>query len=206
MSGQGSVTTLNATDTDARGATMDQHNWLASFAMACLVLSAGMAMGHEFAMWIHTLPVGQFTAVDLVQTATPTDDRSGWGLFAFILRNNLAVYVLLLFGLVSAGAVAFVILLGNGIALGQVIGFARLSGMPNGTLVELLLPHAVLELGSLCIAGAVGFQGLRLVRGLSTIDGVALRSLRLGLVMGFGVCTLTVAALIEAFITAEFAQ
>lgn len=185
---------------------MDRHNWLATFAMACLVLSAGMAMGHAFAMWMDTLPVGRLTQVDLVATTAPADDRSGWSLFAFILRNNLAVYLLLLFGLVSAGAVTFVILLGNGIALGQVIGLARLSGMSNGTLVELLLPHAVLELGALCVAGAVGFQGFRLVLGLSTVEGLSLRSLRLGLVLGFGVCALTTAAGVEAFVTAEFAK
>ena len=192
-------------DTDARGTTMDRHNWLASFAMACLVLAAGVALGHAVAEWMDTLPVGRLTEVAPIESTARADNRSGWGLFAFILRNNLTVYLLLLLGLVSAGAITFVVLLGNGIALGQIIGFARLSGMSNGTLVELLLPHAVLELGALCIAGAVGLQGFRLVLSLSTVGRISLRSLRLGLVLGFGVCALTAAAVVEAFVTAEFA-
>lgn len=184
---------------------MVRYNWIGAFAVSCLVLLGGMAMGHAFAMWIDTLPMGPVAQAIPVEESGRSDDRCGWELFAFILRNNLAVYVLLLFGLVSAGSVTFVILLGNGIALGQVIGFAKLVGMSNGTLVDLLVPHGVLELGTLCVAGSVGLQGFRLVLGLSTWERGTLKSLRLGLVLGFGVCALTVAAVVEAFITAELA-
>ncbi len=185
--------------------TMVRYNWIVAFAVSCLVLLSGMAMGHAFAAWIAALPVSPLPEAVPVEATGRADDRAGWQLFAFILRNNLAVYVLLLFGLVSAGSVSFVVLLGNGIAIGQVIGFARSAGMSNDTLVDLLLPHGVLELGTLCIAGAVGLQGFRLLLDLSNLGSGTLKSLRLGLVLGFGLCALTVAAVVEAFVTAELA-
>ena len=185
--------------------TMVGYNWMVAFAVSCLVLLSGMAMGHAFVKWIDTLPLSPLPEAVPVEVTGRTDDRAGWQLFAFILRNNFAVYVLLLFGLVSAGSVTFVILLGNGIAIGQVIGFARLAGMSNDTLIDLLLPHGVLELGTLCVAGAVGLQGFRFVLDLSNLGSGTLKSLRLGLVLGFGLCALTVAAVVEAFVTAELA-
>ena len=185
---------------------MNKIGWTVSFACAWLVLLLGAVMGHAFAEWIHGLPAVPLPELGGFEAARQTDDRMGWDLFVFILRRNMSVYVLLLFGLVSAGLVTFVVLLGNGIAIGQLIGFARLSGMSGGTVVDLLAPHGVLELGALCIAGAVGFQGVRLATDLSRLNREWFVGLRPGLVLGFGLCALTLAAVVEAFVTAELAE
>ena len=118
----------------------------------------------------------------------------------------MTVFLMLLLGVVSAGAVTVVVLLGNGLALGQLIGFAGASGMSRVDVALLLLPHGVLEVGALCVAGAVGLQGVRFALGISAVDRRAFRSLRLGAVLVFGLCALTTAAGIEAFVTAEIAE
>ena len=75
------------------------------------------------------------------------------------------------------------------------------SGLPAGALADLLLTHGVLEIGALCIAGAVGFQGLWLALHWSRGGWSAVRALRLGWVLAFGLAALTVAAGVEAFVT-----
>ena len=184
---------------------MGRYGWIASYLWALSILLAGLWGGIAFADWVHSLPA---VAVPVQADAGPpaSVERTGWDLFAFILRRNMTVYVLLLFGLASAGLASVVVLFGNGIALGQVIGFAKLSGVPAGALANLLLPHGVLELGALCVAGAVGLQGLRLARGLSTFNWGSIRALRLGPVMVFGLAALSVAAGVEAFVTADIAE
>ena len=115
----------------------------------------------------------------LAGDAAPMSDA---GLLAFIFRRNLTVYVWLLAGLLSAGAVTFVVLLVNGIMLGNTIGLAYDAGVAPATLIDLLLPHGMLEVGTFCIAGAVGFQGFRIVFDWERNGWGAVRSLRLGLV------------------------
>ena len=126
-------------------------------------------------------------------------------LFLLILGRNLAVYVWLLTGLVSAGATTFAVLLYNGVGLGQAIGFAAWLGLPAGAIADLLLPHGMLELGAFCIGGAVGFQGFRLALGAHRPSWESVKALRLGLVLAFGVCALALAAAVEASVTAELA-
>ena len=124
----------------------------------------------------------------------------------FILGRNTAVYLWLLTGLLSAGAVTFVVLLYNGIQLGLTIGFAQQAGMPAGVMTDLLLTHGVLELGAFFVAGAVGFQGFRLATGWSRLGRASFSALRLGTVLLFGLCALTGAAAIETFVTPQLAR
>lgn len=184
---------------------MGRYGWIANFTCALLVLLGGLAVGIAIADWIDALPTQSLPSVDPVAAKTSVH-RSGWDLFGFILRRNMAVFVLLLFGLVSGGLVTVVVLLGNGIAIGQIIGFARASGMSVGDLANLLLPHGVLELGALCVAGAVGFQGVRLALSLPAIDRESLKALQLGPVLAFGIGALGVAAAVESFVTADIAE
>lgn len=184
---------------------IDKDDWTGSFCCAVVVLLAGMGAGAAFADWIHALPVDAMSSADL-GTATDPTARSGWELFWFILRRNMTVFVILLLGVVSAGTVTIVVLLGNGIAVGQLIGFAKGSGMSDATIANLLLPHGVLELGALCVAGAVGLRGFRLARGISAFDRAHLKSLQLGLVLAFGLGALAAAAGVEAFVTADIAE
>ena len=118
----------------------------------------------------------------------------------------MTVFLMLLLGVVSAGLVTIVVLLGNGLAVGQLIGFAGASGMSHVDVAHLLLPHGVLELGALCVAGAVGLQGIRLAFGISGVDLRSFKSLRLGSVLVFGLGALTTAAGVEAFVTVEIVE
>lgn len=179
-------------------------NWVGSFFAAVFFLVVGLAAGIAIAEWINAMPA---EATPAVGTGRPhRGDPDGWELFAFILRRNMTVFLMLLLGIVSAGLVTVVVLLGNGIAVGQLIGFARVSGMSLADVAYLLLPHGVLELGALCVAGAVGLRGIRLAVGLSAIDRTAFGSLRLGTVLVFGLVALAAAAAVEAFVTVEIAE
>ena len=184
--------------------TRGKDNWGGCFFGAVLVLLVGMAAGLAVAEWINAMPAGstQPVAADKPRAAEPTD----WQLFGFILRRNLTVFVMLLLGVVSAGLVTVVVLLGNGLAIGQLIGFAGASGMSRVDVAHLLLPHGVLEMGALCVAGAVGLQGFRLAIKTSTLDRRSFRSLRLGVVLVFGLGALATAAGVEAFVTVEIAE
>lgn len=137
--------------------------------------------------------------------AAPAQPSKG-AVFLFILGRNTAVYLWLLTGLLSAGAVTFVVLLYNGIQLGLTIGFAQQAGMPAGVMTDLLLTHGVLELGAFFVAGAVGFQGLRLATGWSRMGRASFSALRLGTVLLFGLCALTGAAAIETFVTPQLVR
>lgn len=188
---------------------MKHTRWALAFALAAATWAAGMAGGLAIA------DRGAQAAGDPSEpgwNAATADERerrrasepapgSSDAVFWFVLGRNASVYLWLLSGLVSAGAVTFVVLLYNGMHLGLTIGFALQSGLPPGLLVDLLLTHGVLEMGAFFIAGAVGLQGARLAWAWSRLRRESLRALRLGPVLLFGLCALTAAAAIEAFVT-----
>ena len=178
---------------------------MGGFCWATLVLLLGGLAGLAIADWIGAMPVETMPDIR-AEFPVAAAERSDWELFLFILRRNVTVFVMLLLGVVSAGSVTIVVLLGNGIAIGQLIGYAKSAGMSNADLAGLLLPHGVLELGTLCVAGAVGLQGIRLAFGIRALGWESLKSLRIGAVMVFGLAALTVAAGIEAFVTVEIAE
>ena len=204
---------------------MQQIGWRRAFGLALLVWIGGMVAGYALVDWASGLPVAD--SIDALaempaaaQSAEseggspseggasadvrPERAKTGWDLFLFIWSRNVSVYVWLLMGLLSAGAITFVVLLMNGITLGQTIASAVWSGVPASAVGELLLPHGVLEIGAFCIAGAVGFQGFRFAFGRLQVSREGIRPLRLGVVAAFGVCALAVAAGVEAFVTIEF--
>ena len=190
--------------------------WSGLFALASVVWFSGMAIGYFIVDWTSRMPIDMALAdivrgadgVDLgkAEKATPVVRESPLDLFVFFLGRNFAVYVCLLAGLLSAGAITFLVLLANGILLGQAIGFAVWSGLPVGALADLLLPHGVLEVGTFFIAGAVGFQGFALAMRRSRQNWESIKALRLGLVLGYGLGALAVAAAVEAVVTAELAH
>ena len=186
-------------------ATVGKDSWVGSFCSAVLVLLVGSLAGMTMADWINAMPAGTMPEIR-AEFPGENAQRSGWELFLFILRRNLTVFVVLLLGVVSAGLVSIVVLLGNGIAIGQLIGFAKGAGITNADLASLLVPHGVLELGALCMAGAVGLQGIRFAVGVRVLGWESLRSLRVGAVMAFGLWALTAAAAVEAFVTVEIAE
>ena len=184
--------------------TSATEGWVGCFFGAVALLVVGLAAGIAIAEWINAMPA---EATLPVGTEGPhRGEPAGWELFAFILRRNMTVFLMLLLGIVSAGLVTAVVLFGNGIAVGQLIGFARVSGMPLVDVAYLLLPHGVLELGALCVAGAVGLKGIRLAFGIWATERPSFGSLRLGTVLVFGLGALAAAAGIEAFVTAGIAE
>ena len=189
--------------------------WTRAYLCAVVVWAAGMALGYAVVQAAMSLPgeLPASTTVEdargasaLVAPAPRAASVSDAGLLAFIFRRNLTVYLWLLAGLVSAGAVTFVVLLANGIMLGNTIGLAYAAGMTPATLIDLLLPHGVLEVGTFCIAGAVGFQGFRIASDWGRNGWGAVRSLRLGLVLAYGTLALAVAAALETFVTGALAE
>ena len=196
---------------------MERIGWTSAFAFAWLVWLGGMAIGYAVVEWTSRLPAEMIEIPSHMfgaaqpppqeeATARALAAQSSWDVFLFILARNFSVYLWLLAGLLSAGAITFLVLFANGILLGQAIGVALWQGMPPGAVGDLLLPHGVLELGTFCIAGAVGFQGLRVLREWSERGWAAVRALRLGLVLAFGGAALAVAAGVEAFVTADLAE
>lgn len=188
--------------------TPGKDNWVGCFFGAVFLLVVGLAAGIGIAEWINAMPA-EATPPVVPETPAAADSQAepiGWDLFAFILRRNMTVFVVLLLGVVSAGLVTIVVLLGNGLAVGQLVGFAQIAGMSQTDVAYLLLPHGVLELGALCIAGAVGLRGVGLAFGISTINRRAFESLRLGTVLVFGLVALAAAAGVEAFVTVEIAE
>lgn len=178
---------------------------------AVFLLVVGLAAGVGIAEWINAipaepLPVGADRPPLAGDPAGRIEEPVGWELFAFILRRNMTVFLMLLLGVVSAGLVTIVVLLGNGLAVGQLIGFARVSGMSQADVAYLLLPHGVLELGALCVAGAVGLRGIPLAFGIPAIERSSFAALRLGTVLVFGLGALAGAAGVEAFVTVEIAE
>ncbi len=200
------------------------YRWALAFALAATVWAAGTGAGvlvaERAGEWTleHADGALDTAALEEVEPGRESDsdrnsDRgaapaqpSKGAVFLFILGRNTAVYLWLLTGLLSAGAVTFVVLLYNGIQLGLTIGFAQQAGMPAGVMTDLLLTHGVLELGAFFVAGAVGFQGFRLATGWSRMGRASFSALRLGTVLLFGLCALTGAAAIETFVTPQLAR
>ena len=188
--------------------------WTHAFLLAVVVWAAGMAGGYGIVQVTKNLPSelpvpmseGERGADALVTPAPGAVPVSDAGLLVFILRRNLTVYLWLLAGLLSAGAVTFVVLLANGLMLGNTIGLASAAGMTPAMLIDLLLPHGVLEVGTFCIAGAVGFQGFRIASDWGRNGWGAVRALRLGLVLAYGTLALAVAAALETFVTGALAE
>lgn len=205
-----------------RPTAVKHYRWALAFALAATVWAAGTGAGvlvaERAGEWTleHADGALDAAALEEVEPDRDSDRNSDRGaapaqpskgaVFLFILGRNTAVYLWLLTGLLSAGAVTFVVLLYNGIQLGLTIGFAQQAGMPAGVMTDLLLTHGVLELGAFFVAGAVGFQGFRLATGWSRMGRASFSALRLGTVLLFGLCALTGAAAIETFVTPQLAR
>ena len=196
-------------------------NWMGAFLLAWAVWIAGMAAGFAIVEWTKHLPrelppvVAETGAGINAGVAKPgpmnadTADhrpRTATAVFTFIFGRNLTVYLWLLAGLLSAGTITFAVLLANGIVLGQTIGLAVDAGLSPTVIAHLLLPHGALELGTFCIAGAVGFQGLRLAYDWTGTGWPTVRTLRLGLVVVYGAGALAAAAGLETVVTGALAD
>ena len=123
-----------------------------------------------------------------------------------IFGRNLAVYLWLLCGLITGGLTTAALLAFNGVALGQIAGFALGAGMPIERLALLTLPHAIPELGAFLVAGAVGLRGPALLS--AWFNGTSGRAPLVGVLRpaAWGVLVIAVAAAIEVFVTVPIAR
>jgi uncharacterized membrane protein SpoIIM required for sporulation len=76
---------------------------------------------------------------------------------------NLLVLLILLSGLVTGGLAAILTLFGTGFQTGLTAATAVAVGVPMGTVMLLIAPHALLEVPSLLLAGSIGLRGFALL-------------------------------------------
>jgi uncharacterized membrane protein SpoIIM required for sporulation len=120
-----------------------------------------------------------------------------------VFTNNIRVSFLAFAGGISAGLVTAAVLLFNGALLGTVAGLA--TGAGNGRILyELVVPHGVLELSCIVVAGAAGLRlGWALVEPGRRTRGESLRAeAPRAVAIALGTAPwLVVAGLVEGFVT-----
>jgi uncharacterized membrane protein SpoIIM required for sporulation len=130
-----------------------------------------------------------------------TDDRSAMA--AQIMTNNIGVTFAAFAGGITLGLGTAAALVFNGLMLGVVAGLALGAGNAD-TFVELIVPHGVLELSCIVVAGAAGLRLGRVIvdpgrgRRGPAVTGEARRAVQL--VVGTAPW-LVLAGLVEGFVT-----
>jgi uncharacterized membrane protein SpoIIM required for sporulation len=129
------------------------------------------------------------------------DDRSAMA--ATIMTNNIGVTFTAFAGGVALGLVTAIALLFNGLLLGVVFGIALDAGNLD-TFVELIVPHGVLELSCIVVAGAAGLRLGRVIvdPGRGRRGPAVVREARRAVQLVAGTAPwLVVAGLVEGFVT-----
>lgn len=120
-----------------------------------------------------------------------------------IITNNVQVAILAFAGGVAAGLGTVVTLVFNGVSIGAAFGLFGAYGL-SLHLLAFVLPHGVLELTAICIAGGAGlWLGSALIApGRSTRrDALVVRGREAVSLLGGAAVMLVVAGLIEGFIS-----
>ncbi|MBE3551056.1 MAG: stage II sporulation protein M [Brockia lithotrophica] len=123
------------------------------------------------------------------------------------LNNVLVAFLIFVFGVVSLGFGALLVLLFQGLVLG---GSVRIAADSLGWEIVLrkILPHAFLEIGGISLIAAASFTGLRVLRSIrreGRFSGERLTSWLQEVVWALllGVILLVVAAFVEAYISSR---
>jgi uncharacterized membrane protein SpoIIM required for sporulation len=159
-------------------------------------LVAGQPELRQYEQMIEEQPAG---------LATSIEDEMMPAASAFIITNNIRVSVVAAAGGILFGLGTLLALIYNGFFLG-VVGVMFLS---RGAEYDLyfwsgILPHGVLELPAICIAGGVGFllaRGLLIPGKLSRGDAVRMEARDAMKLLGGVIVILIIAGLIEAYVT-----
>jgi len=124
---------------------------------------------------------------------------------AFIISNNVRVSIVAAAGGILFGLGTLLALVYNGFFLGVVaVMFLSRGGEYQLYFFSGVLPHGVLELPAICIAGGIGFllaRGLLVPGRLSRGDAIRRESKNAMKLLGGVILTLVLAGLIEGFIT-----
>ena len=191
---------------------MQRKRWTLGLVVAASIWGAGAVAGVAVAaqpmsalVAADALGVGLERVVEARERARE-QDASPARLCIGILGRNLSVYLWLLCGLVSGGLTTLALLAFNGVALGQVAGFALGAGMSIGDLALLTLPHGIPELGAFLLAGAVGLRGAALLS--AWFKGMSSRELLADVPgpVAAGILVIAAAAVIEVFVTVPIAR
>lgn len=145
-----------------------------------------------------SLMTGMATSTDLGLTGDASAVMS-----AEILTNNIQVTFLAFAGGITAGVVTALMLLFNGALVGVLGGVAVAAGYGQ-VFAELVVPHAVLELSCIVVAGAAGLRvGLALIDPGRRRRGEALvTEARTAAELALGTAPwLVLAGLVEGFVT-----
>ncbi|AFK23085.1 stage II sporulation protein M [Pyrococcus sp. ST04] len=131
----------------------------------------------------------------------------GFRLFLMIFLNNTRVAVIMTFGGLIFGVVPFLIMLFNGYVVGVVASYVAHTGKSLSTIILSLVPHGIVEIPALLIAGVGGVSWfLEIVHGEGEIQDRFKRGLKEALkLLAVSIFLLFIAALIEAFITPKIA-
>ena len=188
---------------------MNFNEWTWGVAAAVAIWATGAAAGTVVATQALGPLVSEGTAsqsIEKVVEAKTTDEVPPRRLYLGIAGRNLSVYIWLLCGLVSGGLTTIALLAFNGVALGQVAGFALGAGMPVERLALLTLPHAVPEIGAFLLAGAIGLRGPTLLS--AWLDGAFSPApfTAIWRPAAWGAAVIVAAAAIETFVTVPIAK
>lgn len=182
--------------------------WVRAFSLSVAIWAAGTVAGFALGSASTTVstPEGRQT-LSATQSLDRMDARQDKGRLCLgILARNVSVYLWLLAGVACAGLSTIVVLAFNGFLMGQLIGFGQAIGASLHVAAWLFLPHGVLEVGALLLAGAIGLQGPGLL--MAWIHGrpAPYRAMGLGAVALAGIGALAAAAVIEAYLTVPLAR
>jgi hypothetical protein len=163
-----------------------------------LLIAVGVAGGYAF-----TAPMGVSIPppadVSLVFGALPV------GPFANIAANNWLVSAGTAFGGLAFGVPAAASLLFNGVLIGALAGV-----FDRTAFLALVVPHGVLELPAIAVAGGMGLHlgvvGWRVVRGRADAADVAAELRRATWVLVGLALVLVLASFVEAFLTPRIAS
>ena len=182
--------------------------WVRAFSLSAAIWAAGTVAGFALgsAFTTASTPEGRQT-LSATQSLDRMDARQDKGRLSLgILGRNVAVYVWLLAGVVCAGISTIVVLAFNGLLMGQMISVGQAIGAPLPVAAWLFLPHGVLEVGALLLAGAIGLQGPGLLMAWIRGRPARHRATGLGAAAVAGIAALAFAAGIEAYLTVPLAR
>ena len=123
---------------------------------------------------------------------------------SFFIANNTPPFLAAIFGALTVGLVTALIMVFNGVLIGNVL-LAAGAETGFGTIIALLVPHGVFELPALFIAAGVGFRFLHRTaqRIAGSRDALLTRAYlrRTTALVVFGWLLLVLAAFVEAYVT-----
>lgn len=179
----------------------------------------GPAISAYIAVWANPQSVTLFVDREVIAKVEERAQKklvTGWGAntdyqglasspatSSFIMTNNIRVTIMAVALGVTAGVGTGAVLISNGLMIGGLAGAATNSNV-DFLFWSVILPHGVLELSAICIAGGAGLLIARAIYApgdLTRRDALQLAGNEAALLLAGVAVMLVVAGLIEGFIT-----